>query len=1003
MARLEIEIKGPSGGGASSTSGSTAPATPASSQQTIANLQRVEQLLQRQARLTDIMVRGMQRFGEVGAQGITVMALRLQRIAEATEKRFGNVSVSIQHGMEAAARRAEAAWARVGIAIQRSAAAALRSAAPGLSQVGGAISGGVGALTSGRLIGGAIPSAIGSTASGLIRATASVGSGVASSVSGTLSNLAGGFSDLAKDGTTAATRVIGSIYKTLAGAGSVVAGALSSAFSVVGSVASALADAGGAIAGFVGDKLGTALKVTVGAAVGLAFAGLGQFAKAEEVTPAFERLARAAGQDVAGALDKLRDATRGTVSDLELMRQANRASALGAAESVDDFAKLAETSRALAKVTGVDAATALERLTLGIGRQSPKILDDLGLMVKLKEAYGDYADEIEKSVSSLSGAEQRQAILNLVNKEAARVTRGLSVDILTTRDRFAQLHATTANLLQSVGSALAPAFNKVADAVEGMLGSLGRFATNNAASAAKILSGAIGDVGGAFRDVQTLIEHASLEDVFKAATLVVDNLWIHMRSGAEGSLKFAELKIQEFFERAKAFALDNAQLIGFATGGVPGAAFGSALKVKAHLDAGGSVLSGDNAGVAASKARAESLSQQASQVSFAPQGENARLLSENNAALDALREAILHRAEPVPRNEPYVPGRGQVGNPTPIFPPITLTQGPPPPPRLGSLTSNAGGPPGIGAPNAAFTSNPAGLLPSDAIASITQFFAEAEAQARGFAKSTEGLSKVQKAILESQLDLQQSSRIESILHERTQRLEAAEGALNERRRRENELESRFNRLLDAENSFAKKREEGLAKIQEAYKSSTDSILQKHLEAVGQIEQQIKGRADQLAGLGGGLEPGGGLPLNVFKAIKKVRKGAEKERFNSLRDATQGQSSDDLAANGGALLKQALNQQAEKEVGAAALFKDATDTFFAESAKAEAARAEAEKTFLDTIEKEKAATAEAFEATRKALDAASDAIKTSVDDIKEQKKALDAITKALEKVASSVSR
>lgn len=996
MARLEIEIKGPSGGAASSTR-STGPT--ASPQQQVADLTRVEQLLQRQAKLVDAMVRSQILFGQEGQKAATNIGLKLQRIAEQTDRQFSQVAAKISVNFEAAARRADAAWAKVGTTIQRSAAAALRGATPGLGQVGGALSGGIGALTSGNLIGGAVPRAAGLAGGGLLRAAGSVGAGVATSLSSSLSDIAGGFGDLAKSGAGAGSAFIGGVYKTIAGAGSVIAGALGSAFAIAGSVGGAVLDAVGEIAGFVGDKLGTALKVSVGAAVGVAFAGLAQFAKAEDVTPAFERLAKASGTTLTQALESLRAATKGTVSDVQLMTQANRASELGAIDSVQQYAQLASAARVLGKAVGTDATTALEKLLNGIDRMSPRLLSALGISIKVKDANEAYAQSIGKTAKDLSEHEQRQAFLNAVLEKYRQISHGVGADTIDVGDRFEQLHAKTANLLEAIGGSLAPAFEKLVDAIEPAITAVETFVQNNADEAGRRLAAAIGNVGTSFADVQTLAENSTLDDVFKAAALEADNIWIRMKAGAGAAFDYASLKAQEFWEKLKAYALDNAGIIGFATGGVPGSAAALAFKAKAHLDAGGSVVdNGSNAAVDQARARASALGAQASAISFSPQGENAQALDANTKAIDDLINEIRNRnqranLQPVQQTVGTGAGRISIVRPPdqPTIPLASLTTG---------LTSPVirGGAPSAGG---TITGNLGGLVPQDSIAKIAAFFQQAESEAANFAESSKGLSKVEKAILEAELELKNSSQIQRILADRTKLLEAGEAALSERKSRENELESRFNRLLKEENEFAKKREEGLAKISESYQKSSDAILKKHLETVDSINQKVAAKAGELAGLGGGLEANAGLPLNVLKAEKKVQKQANKDRFNSLRDATQGLSSNDLAANNGALLKQVLTQQAEKEVGADALFKDATETFFAESAKADAARAEAEKDFIATIEKDKATTTEAFEATRAALSAAADSIRTITEEVKATKKEIEAITRALDKVSSSV--
>ena len=94
---------------------------------------------------------------------------------------------------------------------------------------------------------------------------------------------------------------------------------------------------------------------------------------------AFGRLAEAGGRaltvqaafnqsmgDGAAALNTLRRATNGLITDQELMVQMNTAMTMGSARSAGEFAKLAEVAQGLGRALGVDAAFALNSLNVGI-------------------------------------------------------------------------------------------------------------------------------------------------------------------------------------------------------------------------------------------------------------------------------------------------------------------------------------------------------------------------------------------------------------------------------------------------------------------------------------------------------------------------------------------------------------------------------------------------------------------------------------------------------------
>jgi hypothetical protein len=138
-----------------------------------------------------------------------------------------------------------------------------------------------------------------------------------------------------------------------------------------------------------------------------------------EVVNVKRAFARVAG-DATAALRTLRETTQGLISDYDLMVGFNRAVTLGAARTVDEFGQLARTALTLGRALGVDAAFAVESLSLGIGRQSKQILDNLGLQVKVEEANRRYAESIGRTVEQLDDAEKREAFRTAA-MEAARV------------------------------------------------------------------------------------------------------------------------------------------------------------------------------------------------------------------------------------------------------------------------------------------------------------------------------------------------------------------------------------------------------------------------------------------------------------------------------------------------------------------------------------------------------------------------------------------------------
>lgn len=147
-------------------------------------------------------------------------------------------------------------------------------------------------------------------------------------------------------------------------------------------------------------------------------------AEAEGVERAFSRLNRP------DLLADLRVATKGTVSDLELMKQAVQFNNFGL--PIEMLGTALEFARRRAAETGQSIDYLVQSIVTGIGRQSPLILDNLGINAKrVSDEFkrtGDFAqaasniirEELEKSGADVDTFAQKIASLNaqLQNQKA---------------------------------------------------------------------------------------------------------------------------------------------------------------------------------------------------------------------------------------------------------------------------------------------------------------------------------------------------------------------------------------------------------------------------------------------------------------------------------------------------------------------------------------------------------------------------------------------------------
>ena len=139
------------------------------------------------------------------------------------------------------------------------------------------------------------------------------------------------------------------------------------------------------------------------------------------------------------SIEKLREATRGTVTDFELMQKAVQAKNLGV--PIEQLATLFKFASIRARETGENVDYLVDSIVTGIGRKSVLILDNLGISAaKVQENFkktGDFA----------------QAVADIVNEDMA----GMDENIGSVADSTDRLSSAFGNLYDEVAKVLAVA------------------------------------------------------------------------------------------------------------------------------------------------------------------------------------------------------------------------------------------------------------------------------------------------------------------------------------------------------------------------------------------------------------------------------------------------------------------------------------------------------------------------------------------------------------------
>ena len=173
-------------------------------------------------------------------------------------------------------------------------------------------------------------------------------------------------------------------------------------------------------------------------------------------------------------LEKLRHATMGTISDFELMKGANYAITAGIKVTEDKYADLMHAAVKLGKITGRDTTEAMQRLTNGIIKQERRIVDELGIVIKAKDVFKEYADahglvadklDASQKVqafleSTMDGAISKVAKFNDMNWDAANVGDKFAAVLENMKNSFAELFVES-GMAEEIMSQFVATFNEL--------------------------------------------------------------------------------------------------------------------------------------------------------------------------------------------------------------------------------------------------------------------------------------------------------------------------------------------------------------------------------------------------------------------------------------------------------------------------------------------------------------------------------------------------------------
>jgi len=226
------------------------------------------------------------------------------------------------------------------------------------------------------------------------------------------------------------------------------------------------------------DKLGKAALAGGASLIALGVAGKQAFefgkqgAEITQTADSFDMLMDKVGA-VPGVLEDLRDASRGTITDFELMSSTATLLAGASGELATELAnstpRLMEIAKAANKLNPAlgDTAFMYNSIATGVKRAQPLILDNLGLTIKVGEANEAMAKSLGKSVDELTAQEKSLAILNATLEAGDTLIDQVGGSTESAADAFFQLETMVKNFVDALKQDFAPAITEfVTDAIE---------------------------------------------------------------------------------------------------------------------------------------------------------------------------------------------------------------------------------------------------------------------------------------------------------------------------------------------------------------------------------------------------------------------------------------------------------------------------------------------------------------------------------------------------------
>lgn len=196
-------------------------------------------------------------------------------------------------------------------------------------------------------------------------------------------------------------------------------------------------------------------------AVSAAFTSLSKAADFTNMVKGLDQLGASSGHTLGSLAKRMTEVADGAISMKAAAEATAQASAGGL--SGDQLLRLTNIAKTASQALGRDMTDALSRLTKGVIKIEPELLDELGIMVRVDTAAQNYARTLGKTAASLSEFEKRQSFAIAVLEQGEKKFNSIKLDA----NPYGKLLASLTNLAIAGGETL----NKVLGPIAQILAS----------------------------------------------------------------------------------------------------------------------------------------------------------------------------------------------------------------------------------------------------------------------------------------------------------------------------------------------------------------------------------------------------------------------------------------------------------------------------------------------------------------------------------------------------